>query len=443
MTTNYQHAVVCNNDLVITGGKISVTAPQDGLHANDSVRIAEADLTIQAGDDGITAGNDDGTSYFYMESGSVAIPSCYEGIEAIDIIIAGGAIDIMPVDDGINANGGSSSSITITDGRIRIVNPTGRDADGLDSNGSIDISGGNLFISVNGSGSNCAIDCGSENGGACKISGGTVIAAGGSGMAEGFDSSSEQCFIMQTVTTTDADTPVTLKNEAGDTLLSETVPCSFSSIILSTPDLQMGETCTVQVGDTETEVVVDNSSASGFGMFGRGGRGMFGGAGRGGQMTMPQGTDGEISQMPDGELPQMPDGDSPQMPDGEFPQMTDGDSPQMPDGEFPQRTDEDSPQAPDDELPQRTDGDSSQTPDGELPQRPNGGLHQWTDREMPQRTDGGLRQRTTGEMRQWAGEDGPAASSAAVSVSSETWLIIGLSALCLAAGLLAAWKVKH
>ena len=89
------------------------------------------------------------------------------------------AAGITSTDDGINANGsGENSVIHITDGDITILNPSGRDADGLDSNGSIYIEGGRLLISVADSGGNCAIDYGTENGGACIVSG-TVIACRG------------------------------------------------------------------------------------------------------------------------------------------------------------------------------------------------------------------------------------------------------------------------
>ncbi len=282
VTSGYRHAVVCNDDLVITGGTISLEAVQDGIHANDSARIADADITITAGDDGITVSNDENTGYIYMESGSVSIPSCYEGMEAYNVTIAGGTVDIAPTDDGINANGyGSDAFISITGGDIRIVNPAGRDADGLDSNGSIDISGGTIFISVSGTGGNCALDCGTESGGVCRISGGTLIAAGGSAMAEGFDSTSEQCFIMHTPEAAVSDgTAVTLTNEAGDTLISDTLPCGFSLLILSTPDLNLGDTCTLTIGDTETELTVDNSSVSA--AFGGGRMKGMGGPGRGG-----------------------------------------------------------------------------------------------------------------------------------------------------------------
>ena len=273
VTAPYKHGIVGNDDLVITGGTIHITAVQDGIHVHDSVRIANADLTIYAGDDGITVSNDENTAWLYVESGNISIPTCYEGLEAIDIIIAGGTIDIRPTDDGINANG-RGGIINITGGDITIINETGRDADGLDSNGSIEISGGNIFISVNTS--SCALDCGTENGGTCTISGGTVIAAGGSSMAEGFESYSEQAFIMYSATGA-AGTSLTLKGESGEVLLSGTIPCAFSNVVLSTPALQLGETVTLDIGGTQTQIMVDNSTTGGFGM-----GGMFGGRGQGG-----------------------------------------------------------------------------------------------------------------------------------------------------------------
>lgn len=269
VTSGYQHAIVCNDDLVITGGQISLEAPQDGIHANDSARIADAAVTITAGDDGITVSNEENTGYIYVESGNLTIPSCYEGLEASAVTIAGGTVDITSSDDGINASGnGSEALISITGGDIRIVNPNGRDADGLDSNGSISITGGNLLISVNGTGGNCALDCGTESGGECTVSGGTVIAAGGSSMAEGFDSSSQQCFIMHnTEAAVSEGTEITLKDQSGNILLSQTLPYGFSSLVLSSPGLELGDTCTLLIGDTETELTVDNSSAAAaFGM---------------------------------------------------------------------------------------------------------------------------------------------------------------------------------
>lgn len=314
----YQHGIVCNDDLVITGGNITVDAVQDGFHANDSVRIKDADISICAGDDGITASNDDETAYLYIESGKISIPSCYEGFEAIDILIAGGTIDIVPTDDGINANGsGENSAIRITGGMLTVINEGGRDADGLDSNKDIYISGGNIFISVSDNGGNSAIDYGTENGGVCEISGGTVLACGSSSMAEGFDAASTQGFLMYN-TSAAAGTTVSLEDTDGNRFLSEEIPCSFSSVVISTPQMNVGDTCVIAVGDSKEEVTIDNTTdSSGFGAGGmQGGAmqddrdqgGMFGGGGK--DRDMPAFSEGEKfgGEQP-GTPPELPEGD--------------------------------------------------------------------------------------------------------------------------------------
>lgn len=286
VNAEYYHGIVCNDDLAITGGNIAISAVQDGIHANDSVCIRESVISISAGDDGITVSNDDDAAFLYVESGRISITDCYEGLEAVDITIAGGTIDIMAIDDGINAAGsGENSVIRITDGDIRITNPSGRDADGLDSNGDIYIEGGRVFISVSDSGGNCAIDYGSENGGECIVGGGTVIACGGSVMAEGFHSDSPQGFLMHNASA-EAGTTISLEDSEGRELLSEEIPYGFSSVVLSTPGLKVGDICTIMIDDVQEQITIDNSANSGFGP-----GGMFGGGRQGGgeQGGMPGG----------------------------------------------------------------------------------------------------------------------------------------------------------
>ena len=470
VTAAYKHGIVCNDDLVVITATMEITAPQDGIHANDSARFAEAAITINAGDDGITVSNDTETAYVYVESGNISIPSCYEGIEAIDITIAGGTLDIRPTDDGINANGrGSNSRIHISGGDITIINETGRDADGLDSNGSIEISGGKLLISVNGSGTNAAIDYGSENGGVCTISGGTVIAAGSSMMAEGFDSSSAQCFIMYTTSNAPAGTTVTLKNEAGRVLLSEVVPCSFSSVVLSTPELQMGETCTISVGSTEDEIIVDNSSSGGFamaGMFGGGMQhgGMFGGRGGG------KG-DWDFSNQPDAENtdiestpPDMPDKDAQrgEMPGGQMPQG--GGAPQndftpggvqgggdMPDMDnvpnIPASGNMDDTAFPNGAVPENGPGIQHEGGSQREPNDPDAvsGEMQFPDQGRGQNGMGGGREDGSQFMQWGQNQDRPqdAAASGSSTVSPDALVLMGVSILFLLAGILIALKVKH
>ena len=342
ITAEYNHGIVCNDDLVISGGTITADAVQDAIHANDSVRIKDADINITAGDDGITVSNDNESAYLYIESGKINIASCYEGFEANDITIADGTIDITATDDGINASGsGENSAINIKGGNITITNANGRDADGLDSNKDIYISGGNLLISVADDGSSSAIDYGTENGGVCKISGGTVLACGSSGMAEGFDSSSTQGFIMYNVSA-NAGTTVTLENSEGAELLSEKVPCSFSSVVVSTPEMNLGDTCILTVGETKEEITIDNSTtSSNFGQGGMPGGKMMGGDMReGNSKQVFANQEGKENMMSDNSMPlagsdnQNPSA-MPTPPDGQnFDNAPNGNQMEKPNGEF-------------------------------------------------------------------------------------------------------------
>ena len=411
VTAQYSHGISANDDLVITGGTITISAVDDAIHANDSIRIKDVAITVTAGDDGLLTSNEVENGYLYIESGTlditasgdgihttgditvaggeinisagddgihsdasvfvqsgtILISDCYEGIEALIIDVSGGDVSINCEDDGFNANGGSSDMfggggkmgggrndgtfghggmrgsgtddgttgerptppdmgeegmtgerptppdmgeegttgerptppdmgeegmsggmpagqetetasgsgqssadtedvetyISISGGNIRIVNEIGQDADGLDSNGDIKISGGTIYISLLGTGSNCAVDYASESGGVAEITGGTIIACGASSMAEGFDSTSTQASILyNTSTVAEAGTTLTVTDADGSVLLSWEVPCSFSSALISCPEMKVGGTYTVSAGGTSEEITLEDVSTT-------------------------------------------------------------------------------------------------------------------------------------------------------------------------------------
>ena len=435
----YQHGIVCNDDLVIAGGTITVTAAQDGLHANDSTRITNADLTITAGDDGVTVSNDENTGYFYMESGSVTIPSCYEGIEAINVTIDSGTMDITSTDDGINANGTGSVSpvVTVNGGDVRIVNTQGMDADGMDSNGNIYINGGRVFVSMNGTGMNSAIDYGSENGGVCQVNGGTLVACGGSGMVESLDTASAQGFV-ETAASGAAGTSLTLADESGNMLLDETIPNAFTYVMLSAPGMTSGSAYTLSVGGTETQVTANDTSGASGGFGGMGG--MFGGGMRmgGGRGAFPaQNEESTSDQMPRAsQAAPAADEDEAGMPE-------DGNTPATPDAQAAPQSD-----APPQQLPQEPEDQPSmafgpgeqafgafgQPNDGsaeppELPENFNG-------------RDGGMTRGREQFMQQM--QQGEAAvTGPQTAISSGSLILLGISVLVLLAGILVAAKFKH
>ncbi len=334
-------ALKCASDMRIEGGSVTLRSEADGLHSGGSVTVTDGSFNISAGDDGIHADN-----AVAISGGNILISECYEGIEALTIDISGGGIELYPTDDGLNANGGfsfapgmysrraenlaqtqaSDTWIHVSGGSITVVNVNARDADGLDANGDIVISGGTIRVSLNASGSNDAIDYGSESGGSCIVTGGELVACGSSVMAEGFSDSSTQCAVLYNLGySAAAGSTVTVKDAAGREILSYTVPCSFSSVSLSSPDMKLGETYTVTVGDREQKITMDTvstivGSASG-GMGGRGQRQRDNGdgserpdaaGGRGGWGAQPgaMGENGNAMPTPpnfDGEMPDFAD----------------------------------------------------------------------------------------------------------------------------------------
>ena len=178
-------------------------------------------------------------------------------------------------DDALKDSEDVETYIRISGGKLTIINDSGRDADGIDSNGDVIIDGGEIYVSMVNSGSNCAIDFASEMGGKAAVNGGYVVACGGSSMVEKLDEESKQAsFLYIDNEGVDAGTRVELLDEDGNVLISYEVPQSFSALTISCPEMTVGETYTLKIGDSEETITLEEISSS-FGDETRGGFGMM------------------------------------------------------------------------------------------------------------------------------------------------------------------------
>lgn len=305
-------------DILITGGTFTLSCEDDAVHSNSSIKITGGDFTINTGDDGIHA---DAT--LQIDDGTVNIQSSYEGLEAADIIINGGDIDIVSSDDGVNASNGNGSAmpgggmkrtdklnlgmganatstnsaptIAINGGEL-YINANG---DGLDSNGSMTMSGGNVIVCGPSDNANSALDF--ETG--FNITGGTLMAFGSSGMLEAPSGASNGCCIVAVFSSQSAGTEVKLSDSTGTTVMSYTPAKAYSIAVFYSADIKSGQSYTVTAGSrtvtmTATDGVVSNSSGMG-GVGGIGNGGMSGNKGMDG--NRPGGAmDGN---MPNGNVP--------------------------------------------------------------------------------------------------------------------------------------------
>lgn len=294
-------------------------------------------------------GDDTTKGYVYICGGEINITNCQEGIEGTAIIITDGTIHVTAQDDGLNAASGSSSTTesTSTDQTIENTSAntatanstavvtyaaiadttalttvstaadaggftqTGRqgggamendtncyisiaggnvtvnaEGDGIDSNGSLYISGGTINVSGPTNSGNGGLDYN----GTAEITGGTVVVAGSSGMAQGFSDTSSQYSILYNFSTAcAAGTEVKLTDADGNVIISYTPDKQFQSVVISTPDLKKDGTYTITSGDQTAEVTLSSVSTSVGqqsmgGQAGMGGRGQFENGGPGGKM---------------------------------------------------------------------------------------------------------------------------------------------------------------
>ena len=119
--------------------------------------------------------------------------------------------------------------LTISDGKT-VINASG---DGVDSNGNFIMSGGELYINGPTDNGNGAIDYG--DGASAWITGGTIVACGSTGMAEGFgeENSTQYSVLHNLSTNVPCGTVVKISDSKGNTVISYTPEKDFQSVVFS------------------------------------------------------------------------------------------------------------------------------------------------------------------------------------------------------------------
>ncbi len=244
------------NSILIENGTFHIDSADDAIHSNISLTISGGIFEIASGDDAIHAEEN-----LTVSAGDINITKSYEGLEALHIHVSGGNIKLTATDDGLNAAGGtdqsgtggrdnmfgggfpgggnSGGSIVISGGTL-YINSSG---DGMDANGTLEITGGHTTVVGPTSGDTATLDYDKTG----TITGGTFIGTGSSMMAQTF-SDATQGVIALSVGTQAAGTKITITDKNGNVLVSHEPELSYQIVIISTPELRQGETYTVSVG---------------------------------------------------------------------------------------------------------------------------------------------------------------------------------------------------
>lgn len=393
VTANYSDAIASKDELTITGGTYDISATEDGLRGKDSLKICDGTFTVEAGEDCLKSSRDDdptkgfvcidggmfelnagddavhGETYLRVTSGTITVPTCTEGLEAMVVQVDDGNIQIASEDDALNAAAPSASSDEsasdetsegalgqeqsggeegqhpqrpnaqdggqtppdlpsgdrpeppegseaqqpngseppsnanrseqqppAANGNEAQQPPTGSDeqqpsaqndqqpqqpntstaqgqsqpggaeegnesckiiinggtimleakGDAIDSNGSLTINGGTVFVTGPTSNGDGALDYALDA--ACN--GGTLLIVGSAGMAQDFTSSAQPSTFIQVKGA--ADQEIIVADQAGTELFSYTPSASYETVIVSSPDLEEGKEYSLIIGSATT-----------------------------------------------------------------------------------------------------------------------------------------------------------------------------------------------
>jgi hypothetical protein len=291
-------------NITIEYGTVTVDSSDDSINSNDSVTINGGTIVLASGDDGIHA-----DSSIEINGGDIRVTKSYEGMESASLTINEGTIHLASSDDGINIKGendgfpmnggpGQNAGFTFNRRPDRNNNPQTGDqpdqnnnpptdgqqwqdtfsssgdyhlvinggylavdanGDGIDVNGTVEMNGGTVIVHGPTSNNNGALDHNSFT-----ITGGFLVAAGSSGMAQGPGTSSTQYSVLLNFESSQtANTLIHIETEEGEDILTFAPTKTYQSVVLSSPELKNGSTYIVYTGGSATGEAIDGLYSGG------------------------------------------------------------------------------------------------------------------------------------------------------------------------------------
>ena len=292
-----EDGVDAGNELTIKGGTITVSQSEEGLEAR-VIRQLGGDVTIKSSDDGVNASagssgkttdtsatskttdasatsNTADTSSSASQATTDSATASTSASQATGDPAATNQADQdnkgknatppsptagqappqggQPPQNGQGPGGMPPGGQEESDPSLQIILEDGTlaidaEGDGIDSNGTVTISGGSLVVNGSVQGGNGPLDAAGD----ITITGGRVWALGTSDMLQGFAQGSTQASITANIAGTAGQTLIIL-DANGKEVARQTASKDFQAVIMSSADLVDGQTYTIQAeGTTQT-----------------------------------------------------------------------------------------------------------------------------------------------------------------------------------------------
>lgn len=295
--TALSDGIQAEEDVVIDSGTINVLNSEEGIESGTTLTVNGGDINIVSSDDGFNSGGGNGSGNTpgggmggqrpggmgvgNMQppegdpgTGNAAPPekpengnmqAMPENAGADNSGMQGGKQgqdmkNMQPPADGDEPAQSSTENVTsvqtdtavdcstyINGGTIRI----NAEGDGIDSNASIYINGGDIFVQGSSGGGDGAIDANK-----LIVNGGSLFAIGEGRMAMGVSEESEQCaFLANLSENITSGSVITIKDKNGEVMAEYTADKQVNSVLYSDEQLTEGETYTIFVDGEEKQNV--------------------------------------------------------------------------------------------------------------------------------------------------------------------------------------------
>ena len=122
--------------------------------------------------------------------------------------------------------------------------------DGVDANGSLEITGGYIVSTGPTQGDTSVLDYDASG----TITGGTYIGTGGRGFGQSLSTGQTQGVLVISNTSGSAGTKITVKDSSGNVILEHTPQLGFNYVVISSPQILKGSTYTVTIGNSNSSV---------------------------------------------------------------------------------------------------------------------------------------------------------------------------------------------
>ena len=290
------------NVLEVDGGEVTVSAGDDGLHSERALQVDGGTVTVTksyeglegstvtvnggvidvtSSDDGVNAAGDP-TGDSSAEATGVGASGPETDGEQPEAPMGGGqalaeggqapakggrtpaeggqaptdaadqaptdATGQAPADAGGAMDYDSTAQVTINGGKLTIQ----AGGDGIDSNGDLTVTGGETYVFGPTSDGDGSLDFA----GTGTVTGGVVMCAGSSGMAQNFGDASTQGSMLVSASGQAGDA-IQLADEDGSVVASCEARTSYSCVLVSAPSVESGKTYTLSCGDASSEITMD------------------------------------------------------------------------------------------------------------------------------------------------------------------------------------------